>query len=274
MLITRDMTCERVKTWSPSVRQAAPQSRRRRPRARRSPPSEPLPLGKGLRVARSARRPRTLPSTGGKRHSIVAYDFGAKRNILRSLAACGLDVTVVPANTPAEAVLERKPDGVFLSNGPGDPQICCLRHQTIRENAGAGCRSSASAWGTSCSAHTFGGKTFKMKFGHHGGNQPVIDLTTEQGRDHLAEPQLRRRRLDAAWTARQGGDHPREPERPHGRGAAPRATCRCSRCSTTPRRHLDHTTRCICSDASSSCSRRPARHRARDDVRRRRSRGG
>ena len=113
----------------------------------------------------------------GKRFRIVAYDFGAKRNILRSLVASGLDVTVVGATTPAAAVLERKPDGVFLSNGPGDPAICryaieaskvlvkkvpvfgiCLGHQIL--------------------SHVFGGKTFKMKFGHHGGNQPVIDLTT------------------------------------------------------------------------------------------------
>jgi carbamoyl-phosphate synthase small subunit len=113
----------------------------------------------------------------GKRRRIVAYDFGAKRNILRSLAACGLEVTVVPASTPAAAVLELQPDGVFLSNGPGDPAICryaidatkvlvqklpvfgiCLGHQIL--------------------GHVFGGKTYKMKFGHHGGNQPVLDLTT------------------------------------------------------------------------------------------------
>ncbi len=116
-------------------------------------------------------------AASGHRPHIVAYDFGAKRNILRSLVACGLDVTVVPAATPAEAVLERKPDGVFLSNGPGDPAICryaiesatklvkrvpvfgiCLGHQIL--------------------GHVFGGKTYKMKFGHHGGNQPVIDMTT------------------------------------------------------------------------------------------------
>ncbi|MFY9345656.1 MAG: glutamine-hydrolyzing carbamoyl-phosphate synthase small subunit [Planctomycetota bacterium] len=119
------------------------------------------------------------PAAGGtgKRRHIVAYDFGAKRNILRSLVACGLDVTVVPAETKADAVLALQPDGVFLSNGPGDPGICryaidaskvlvqkvpvfgiCLGHQIL--------------------GHVFGGKTFKMKFGHHGGNQPVIDLTT------------------------------------------------------------------------------------------------
>jgi len=132
---------------------------------------------KGYESAFSAPTPHA-PGPG-KRPSIIAYDFGAKRNILRSLAACGLDVTVVPASTPAEAVLERKPDGVFLSNGPGDPQVCaygieaakklvtklpvfgiCLGHQLL--------------------AHTFGGKTYKMKFGHHGGNQPVIDLTTDK----------------------------------------------------------------------------------------------
>ena len=115
----------------------------------------------------------------GARPRVVAYDFGAKRNILRSLVACGLDVEVVPAATPAEAVLERKPDGVFLSNGPGDPAICryaidsatklvkrvpvfgiCLGHQIL--------------------GHVFGGKTYKMKFGHHGGNQPVIDVTTDK----------------------------------------------------------------------------------------------
>jgi carbamoyl-phosphate synthase small subunit len=116
--------------------------------------------------------------TKGRPH-IVAYDFGAKRNILRSLVACGLDVTLVPAATPAAAVLERKPDGVFLSNGPGDPAIChyaieaakvlvqklpvfgiCLGHQIL--------------------GHVLGGKTYKMKFGHHGGNQPVIDLQTRK----------------------------------------------------------------------------------------------
>jgi len=131
---------------------------------------------------------------GGKRRTIVAYDFGAKRNILRSLAACGLDVIVVPATTPAAAVLERKPDGVFLSNGPGDPAICryaidaakvlvkklpvfgiCLGHQIL--------------------GHVFGGKTYKMKFGHHGGNQPVIDLTTgkveitSQNHSYAVDPQ-------------------------------------------------------------------------------------
>ncbi|MEY4830894.1 MAG: Carbamoyl-phosphate synthase small chain [Planctomycetota bacterium] len=130
-----------------------------------SPPASAL-LDHGGKPISSSRRPR-----------IVAYDFGAKRNIMRSLVAAGFDVVVVPAKTPAAAALEHKPDGVFLSNGPGDPAICtyaieaakvlvqkvpvfgiCLGHQIL--------------------GHVFGGKTYKMKFGHHGGNQPVMDKTT------------------------------------------------------------------------------------------------
>ncbi|MGE0142311.1 MAG: glutamine-hydrolyzing carbamoyl-phosphate synthase small subunit [Planctomycetota bacterium] len=115
----------------------------------------------------------------GRRHAIVAYDFGAKRNILRSLVAAGFDVTVVPADTPAEAVLERKPAGVFLSNGPGDPAILDYAVSAARGLVGK-----VPVFGI-CLGHqilgqVFGAKTFKMKFGHHGGNQPVMDLTTEK----------------------------------------------------------------------------------------------
>ena len=118
-------------------------------------------------------------AAGGKRHSIVAYDFGAKRNILRSLAACGLDVTVVPADTPAEAVLERNPDGVFLSNGPGDPGVCAYGIEAAKKLVQA-VPVFGICLGHQILAHTFGGSTYKMKFGHHGGNQPVIDLTTDK----------------------------------------------------------------------------------------------
>jgi carbamoyl-phosphate synthase small subunit len=78
------------------------------------------------------------PGTAKGRPKIVAYDFGAKRNILRSLAACGLDVTLVPANTPAEAVLELRPDGVFLSNGPGDPAAVGYGIDNVRQIVAAG----------------------------------------------------------------------------------------------------------------------------------------
>jgi carbamoyl-phosphate synthase small subunit len=118
------------------------------------------------------------PARGSHRLHVVAYDFGVKRNILRMLADHGCRVTVVPAQTPPEKVLELKPDGIFLSNGPGDPEPCdyaiaatqaflktdiplfgiCLGHQILGLATGA--------------------RTMKMKFGHHGANHPVQDLET------------------------------------------------------------------------------------------------
>ncbi len=114
---------------------------------------------------------------GGKRPRIVAYDFGAKRNIMRSLVVAGFDVTVVPAKTPAEAVLELQPEGVFLSNGPGDPAVCTYAIEAARKLVQK-LPVFGICLGHQILAHVFGGKTFKMKFGHHGGNQPVMDLTT------------------------------------------------------------------------------------------------
>jgi len=113
------------------------------------------------------------------RLAVVAYDFGVKRNILRSLVQHGFDVTVVPADTSADAVLERRPDGVFLSNGPGDPQVVEYAIAEVRKLVQA-----VPVFGI-CLGHqvlgrVFGAKTFKMKFGHHGGNQPVMDLQTEK----------------------------------------------------------------------------------------------
>ena len=113
------------------------------------------------------------------RPRIIAYDLGAKRNILRCLVASGFDVTVVPANTPAAAVLERKPDGIFLSNGPGDPSICHYAIEAARELVQK-LPVFGICLGHQILAHVFGGKTFKMKFGHHGGNQPVIDHSTDK----------------------------------------------------------------------------------------------
>jgi len=115
------------------------------------------------------------------RFHVVAYDFGIKRNILRLLAAQGARVTVVPAQTPAKAVLQMKPDGVFLSNGPGDPEPCTYAIEAIGEILDA---THVPVFGI-CLGHQLlglasGAKTLKMKFGHHGANHPVKDLDTGQ----------------------------------------------------------------------------------------------
>jgi len=103
---------------------------------------------------------------------VVAYDYGIKQNILRMLVDQGCSVTVVPAETSAEDVLALKPDGVFLSNGPGDPEPVTYAHESIRKLAGQ-----TPIFGI-CLGHqlvglALGGKTYKLKFGHHGGNHPV-----------------------------------------------------------------------------------------------------
>jgi carbamoyl-phosphate synthase small subunit len=111
------------------------------------------------------------------RHRVVAYDFGMKRNILRRLRQEGFSVRVVPAGTPAEEVLALKPDGVFLSNGPGDPAALGYVHENIRRIVGR-VPVFGICLGHQMLAYAFGGKTFKLKFGHRGGNQPVQDLRT------------------------------------------------------------------------------------------------
>ncbi len=111
---------------------------------------------------------------------VVAYDYGVKTNILRMLAARGCDVTVVPAQTPAAEVLKYKPDGVFLSNGPGDPEPCDYAITAIREILAAGVPTYGICLGHQMLALASGAKTLKMKFGHHGANHPVKDLDTNQ----------------------------------------------------------------------------------------------
>ncbi len=110
-------------------------------------------------------------------YKIVAYDFGIKRNILRCLRRDGFDVTVVNAATPAEDVLALQPDGVFLSNGPGDPAALPGIHEQLRKLLGK-LPIFGICLGHQLLGHAFGGKTFKLKFGHRGGNQPVKDLRT------------------------------------------------------------------------------------------------
>jgi len=126
-------------------------------------------LGAGYRVAE------------GATHHVVAYDFGIKRNILRLLVERGARVTVVPAQTPARDVLRMKPDGVFLSNGPGDPEPCGYAIDAIGEILET---TRLPVFGI-CLGHQLmglasGAKTVKMKFGHHGANHPVKDLDTGQ----------------------------------------------------------------------------------------------
>lgn len=111
---------------------------------------------------------------------VVAYDFGVKRNILRMLAARGCRVTVVPAQTPAGEALALNPNGVFLSNGPGDPEPCDYAIAAIREVLDRKLPTFGICLGHQLLALASGAKTMKMKFGHHGGNHPVQDLDSRR----------------------------------------------------------------------------------------------
>ncbi len=115
-------------------------------------------------------------SLGDARFHVVAYDFGVKRNILRMLASRGCRVTVVPAQTSAAEVLKLQPDGIFLSNGPGDPQPCDYAIAAARTLIDTGIPTFGICLGHQIMALASGAKTFKMKFGHHGANHPVKDL--------------------------------------------------------------------------------------------------
>jgi carbamoyl-phosphate synthase small subunit len=126
-------------------------------------------------IWRAPGRPTLRPA---QRLHVVAYDFGVKRNILRLLADAGCRMTVVPAQTPAGEVLALQPDGIFLSNGPGDPEPCTYAIDAIREFL----RTDIPVFGI-CLGHQLlglavGGRTRKMKFGHHGANHPVQDLAS------------------------------------------------------------------------------------------------
>ena len=160
---------------------------------------------------------------------VVAYDFGIKRNILRLLAGHDCRVTVVPAQTPAADVLALKPDGVFLSNGPGDPAAVTYAIETTRALLG-----SVPIFGI-CLGHqilglALGGETYKLKFGHRGGNQPVRHEPTHavaiSSHNHGFA-------VHAESLPPEVDDHPRQPERRLRRGPAPRPACAPSRSSTT-----------------------------------------
>jgi carbamoyl-phosphate synthase small subunit len=128
-------------------------------------------------IWRTGGRPTLRPQ---QRLHVVAYDFGVKRNILRLLADAGCRMTVVPATTPASEVLALHPDGVFLSNGPGDPEPCTYAIDAIREIL----KTDVPVFGI-CLGHqllglAMGARTIKMKFGHHGANHPVQDLASRR----------------------------------------------------------------------------------------------
>ncbi|WP_273393940.1 glutamine-hydrolyzing carbamoyl-phosphate synthase small subunit [Actinobacillus porcinus] len=112
--------------------------------------------------------------------NIVAYDFGVKRNILRMLAQRGCHITVVPAKTPAKEVLALNPDGIFLSNGPGDPEPCDYAINAIKDILATKKPVFGICLGHQLLGLASGGKTKKMAFGHHGANHPVQDLNTQQ----------------------------------------------------------------------------------------------
>jgi carbamoyl-phosphate synthase small subunit len=136
--------------------------------------------GAGAGALASGTAAKTVADSGAKaRRRVVAYDFGIKQNILRLLVDHGCEVTVVPARTSAADVLALKPDGVFLSNGPGDPEPIDYAVENIRKLLGR-----APIFGI-CLGHqlcglALGGRTFKLKFGHHGSNHPVKNLRTEK----------------------------------------------------------------------------------------------
>ncbi len=147
---------------------------------------------KGMDLAKVVSTPRTYSwsegswqlgkgfgqATGTERFKVVAYDFGAKANILRMLVDRGCELTVVPAQTPAAEVLALKPDGVFLSNGPGDPEPCTYAIEAIKVFLAAKLPLFGICLGHQLLALASGAKTLKMKFGHHGANHPVQALAT------------------------------------------------------------------------------------------------
>ena len=145
----------------------------------------------GMDLAKEVTTPEPYPWTQGtwvlgeghvdhteSRFHVVAYDFGVKRNILRMLAERGCRLTVVPAETPASDVFAMNPDGVFLSNGPGDPEPCTYAIEAIRQILEAKIPVFGICLGHQLLGLASGAKTIKMKFGHHGANHPVQDIET------------------------------------------------------------------------------------------------
>ncbi|MGH9900418.1 MAG: carbamoyl phosphate synthase small subunit, partial [Pyrinomonadaceae bacterium] len=119
-----------------------------------------------------------IPAEGEEKFHVVCYDFGVKMNSLRELAKLGCRVTVVPASTPAAEVIALRPDGIYLSNGPGDPASMARVVEEIRRVVDAGVPTFGICFGHQLLGRAFGGTTYKLRFGHRGGNQPVKDRIT------------------------------------------------------------------------------------------------
>jgi carbamoyl-phosphate synthase small subunit len=141
-------------------------------KARRSPSMENRELASAVTTKQSYE----VAATGDERFHVVCYDFGVKRNSLREMSRLGCRVTVVPAATSAAEVAAMKPDGVFLSNGPGDPASMNREVKEIQELIKTSVPTFGICFGHQLLGRAFGGKTFKLVFGHRGGNQPVKDL--------------------------------------------------------------------------------------------------
>lgn len=141
-------------------------------KARQSPPMENRELASVVTTKESYE----VPAAGTEKFHVVCYDFGVKRNSLRELSEAGCRVTVVPSTTPAAEVLKLRPNGVFLSNGPGDPASMNKEVVEVKQVAQSGLPTFGICFGHQLLGRAFGGKTLKLTFGHRGGNQPVKDL--------------------------------------------------------------------------------------------------
>jgi len=142
-------------------------------KARNSPPMENRELASVV----TTKEAYEFAPVGPERFHVVCYDFGVKTNSLRELSRAGCRVTVVPASTTASAVFAMKPDGVFLSNGPGDPASMTREVAEVKQVAESGVPTFGICFGHQLLGRAFGGKTFKLVFGHRGGNQPVKDFS-------------------------------------------------------------------------------------------------
>jgi carbamoyl-phosphate synthase small subunit len=142
-------------------------------KARQSPPMENRELASLV----TTKERYDFPAVGEERFHVVCYDFGVKRNSLRELAELGVRTTVVPASTPASEVLAMNPDGIFLSNGPGDPASMDKEVAEIRQLLNARVPMFGICFGHQLLGRAFGAKTFKLVFGHRGGNQPVKEVS-------------------------------------------------------------------------------------------------